>query len=87
MKIQELIDIEYKGWYVESSNENQITLKSDWTEDEMAEIYIKIEKENFITVSYSCSDGGDIFFHSSNLTPEEVSERTMEAADNYFDYQ
>ena len=87
MIIQELIDIEYKGWYVESNDGNIVTLRSDYTEDDIAEIYIKLEKENYVEVSYSGVDGDGIFFHGANLTPEEISERTMEAADNYFDYQ
>jgi hypothetical protein len=87
MKLQELIDIEYKGWYVESTEHDVATLRSDYTEDSTAEIYIKLEKENYVEVSYSGIDGDGIFFHGANLTPEEVSQRTMEAADNYFDYQ
>ena len=29
MILQELIDTEYNGWYVESADDNVITLKSD----------------------------------------------------------
>ena len=87
MKIKELIDIEYKGWYVESAYDNKIILRSDYTKDMLAEIYITLEKENYVSVSYSSSNGEGVFFHAANITPEEVSERTMEAADNYFDYE
>ena len=87
MKLQELIDIEYKGWYVESAYDNKIILRSDYTKDMLAEIYITLEKENYVSVSYSSSNGEGVFFHGANITPEEVSERTMIAADEYFDYE
>jgi len=87
MKLQELIDIEYKGWYVDSTEENKVILRSDYTEDILAEVYITLEKENYVTVSYSSSNGDGVFFHGANLTPVEISERAMEAADNYFDYE
>lgn len=35
MILQELIDIEYKGWYVESTDGNIVTLISDYTEDDI----------------------------------------------------
>ena len=87
MILQELIDTEYNGWYVESADDNVITLRSDYTEDMLAEIYIKLEKENYVEVSYSSVDGDGIFFHCANLTSEELSKRTIEEADNYFDYE
>lgn len=87
MKLKELIDIEYKGWYVESTHDNKIILKSDYTEDILAEIYITLKKENYVIVSYSSSNGEGVFFYGANITPEEVSERTMIAADEYFDYE
>jgi hypothetical protein len=87
MILQELIDIEYKGWYVESAYDNKIILRSDYTEDMLAEIYITLEKENYVVVSYSSFNGEGVFFHGANITPKEVSERTMIAADEYFDYE
>jgi hypothetical protein len=87
MTLKELIDIKYKGWYVDSAYDNIVTLRSDYTEDGLAEIYIKLENENHVEVSFNSLNKSGIFFHGSNLTPEEVSERTMEAADNYFDYE
>ena len=87
MILQELIDIEYKGWYVESAYDNIVTLRSDYTEDSLVEIYIKLENGNHVEVSFNSVNKSGIFFHASNLTPEEVSERTMEAPDNYFDYE
>ena len=87
MKIKELIDIEYKGWYVESTYDNKIILKSDYTKDILAEIYITLEKENYVIVSYSSSNGEGVFFYGSNITSEEVSERTVIAAEEYFDYE
>jgi hypothetical protein len=53
----------------------------------LAEIYITLEKENYVSVSYSSSNGEGVFFHAANITPKEVSERAMEAADNHFDYE
>jgi hypothetical protein len=87
MEIKELIDIEYPGWYVESAYDNKIILRSDYTEDGLADVYITLESDNYVTVSYSGRDGQGIFFHAANLTPGEVSERTIEAADNYFNYE
>jgi hypothetical protein len=87
MILQELIDIEYKGWYVESTEYDVVTLRSDYTEDSTAEIYIKLENGNYVIVSFTCNEGDGIFFHGFNLTPEEVSQRTIDSADNYFDYQ
>lgn len=87
MEIKELIDIEYPGWYVESAYDNKITLRSDYTVDNLAEVYISLESDNYVTVSYSGRGGQGIFFHAANLTPVEVSERTIESADNYFDYE
>lgn len=87
MKIEDLIEINYDGWYVDSSYENTITLRSDYTEDNLAEIYIKLEGENQITVSYSTTNGQGVFFQDTISTTEEVSERTINAANDYFDYE
>ena len=87
MEIKELIDIEYPGWYVESAYDNKIILRSDYTVDNLAEVYITLEGDNYVTVSYSGRSGQGIFFHAANLTTEEVSNKTVESADNYFDYE
>ena len=87
MKIEDLVEINYDGWYVDSNHENIITLRSDYTEDNLAEIYIKLEGENQITVSYSATNGQGIFFQDTISTKEEVSERTINAANEYFDYE
>ena len=87
MEIKELVDIEYPGWYVESAYDNKIILRSDYTIDNLAEIYIDLESDNYVTVSYSGRGGEGVFFHAANLTAEEISNKTVESADNYFDYE
>lgn len=87
MEIKELVDIEYPGWYVESAYDNKIILRSDYTVDNLAEVYITLEGDNYVTVSYSGRSGQGIFFHAANLTTEEVSNKTVDSADNYFDYE
>lgn len=86
MKKQDLIEVNYDGWYVESADDNIITLRSDYTEDPIAEIYIKLEDEDLITVSYSSQNGDGVFFQSNISTAEEVAKLTIEYANDHFDY-
>jgi hypothetical protein len=87
MEIKDLVNIEYSGWYVESCYDNKIILRSNHTVDHLSEIYIKLQGDNFVTVSYSSSHGDGVFFHAANLTPEEISKRLTMAADEHFDYE
>ena len=87
MEIKELVDIEYHGWYVDSVDDNKLILRSDYTVDNLSEIYIDLESDNYVTVSYSGRGGEGVFFHAANLTAEEISNKIVESADNYFDYE
>ena len=62
-------------------------LRSDYTVDNLSEIYIALESDNYVTVSYSGRGGEGVFFHAANLTAEEISNKIVESADNYFDYE
>ncbi len=86
MELQELIDVEYEGWYVDYTEGNKIVIKSDYTIDPLAEIYITLVNENHVSVSYFSSRGGGIFFEESNLSPKEISLKALSAADDLFDY-
>lgn len=87
MEINELTQVEWPGWYIDSIEDGIAILRSDWTYDPAAEIKIHFESDNFVTVSYSGINGDGVFFHAANLTPQELSSRVIEAADNYFDYE
>ena len=86
MELQELIDVEYEGWYVDYTEGNRIVLKSDYTVDPLAEIYITFEKENKVSVTYFSSKGDGFLFEESNLSPKEISLKALSAADDLFDY-
>jgi hypothetical protein len=86
MKLEDLTSVEWPGWYVHSIEDKAI-LRSDWTYDPAAEIYITLEGDNFVTVSYSGIDGDGVFFHAANLTLEELSTKTIDAANDYFEYE
>lgn len=87
MKINEFTEVEWPGWYVDSIEDGVAILRSDWTYDPAAEIKITLESHNFVTVSYSGVNGDGIFFHAANLTLEELSKRTIDAANDYFEYE
>jgi hypothetical protein len=86
MELKELMDVEYVGWYVDYTEGNKIVIRSDYTIDPLAEIYITLEKENHVSVTYFSSKGGGILFEESNLSPKEISIKALSAADDLFDY-
>ena len=86
MEIQELKDVKYEGWYVDYTEGNRIVLKSDYTVDPLVEIFITLEKENHVSVTYFSSRGDGIFFEESNLSPKEISQKILLAAEDLFDY-
>ena len=45
-----------------------------------------LEKENHVSVTYFSSRGDGIFFEESNLSPKEISQKILLAAEDLFDY-
>lgn len=87
MIVSQLILLNWVDWYVHSTYDNIIILRCDKTYDLSAEVKIKLESEFFVTVTYSGINGDGIFFHGANLNLEEIRQRTIEAAQKYFEYE